>query len=147
MKWLIPLGLMMFLGGVMMVASAFFIEDTPGPTPEPDEPVIVDPDFEGTRRVLVVYESEDKPSYPSSQAVILDSASFKQYLNSVCEDDGWRIVDQDVNTSFMDEKWKSWLRRDRSTLPWIMISNDGRGLEQPLPDTIEETKALIEGLR
>lgn len=149
MKWVVGLSAMSFFGGILMMVASF-MRPTPLPViPSPDDPedtVVVDPDFEGLRRVLIVYEADDKPAYPSSQVLILDSASFKSYLNEKCDEDGWRILDQDSNTAFMDDEWKRWMQMDRSELPWIIASNGESGTSGPLPKTIEETKKLIEDL-
>jgi hypothetical protein len=46
----------------------------------------------------------------------------------------------------MDEVWQRWLKRDRESLPWIMISSGTKKAEGPLPLTIELTQALIDGV-
>jgi hypothetical protein len=46
-------------------------------------PVI--PGVDDGRRVLIVYESEDKPTYPIGQAMVLDSATFREYLATKCD--------------------------------------------------------------
>ena len=107
----------------------------------PVEP-IADESFRLGRHVLIVYETLDKPNYPSSQALILDSAEFKQFLNSTATD-GWRIIDQNANTEFMPEVFQKWMERERDGLPWIVISNGQTGVEGELPATIDETKELI----
>jgi hypothetical protein len=67
---------MMMLGGLLLMSVAFL-----GDTETPDNPVLpVTPGVDDGRRVLIVYESEDKPSYPIGQAMVLDSATFRQYL-------------------------------------------------------------------
>lgn len=111
---------------------------------DPVTPVDPSPDESFTlgRHVLIVYESIDKPNYPSGQSLILDSAEFKQFLNNTATD-GWRILDQNATTEYMPEVFKTWMTRKRDGLPWIVISNGQTGVEGELPATIDETKELI----
>ena len=134
--------IMMMLGGILLM-SVVFLGDTETPD-RPDDPVI--PGVDDGRRVLIVYESEDKPTYPIGQAMVLDSATFREYLATKCDPDGWRFEDQNVDASHMDEIWQRWLKRDRESLPWIMISNGTSKAEGPLPLTIEATQKLIDGV-
>jgi hypothetical protein len=55
-----PNAIMLMLGGVLLMSVAF-LGDTETPD-KPDVPVI--PGVDDGRRVLIVYESEDKPTYP-----------------------------------------------------------------------------------
>jgi hypothetical protein len=71
-----PNAIMMMLGGFLLMSVAF-LGDTETPD-KPDDPVI--PGVDDGRRVLIVYESEDKPTYPIGQAMVLDSATFREYL-------------------------------------------------------------------
>jgi hypothetical protein len=66
-----PNAIMMMLGGILLMSVAF-LGDTETPD-KPDDPVI--PGVDDGRRVLIVYESEDKPTYPIGQAMVLDSAT------------------------------------------------------------------------
>ena len=137
-----PNAIMMMLGGLLLMAVAFLGDaETPD---KPDDPVI--PGVDDGRRVLIVYESEDKPTYPIGQAMVLDSATFREYLATKCDPDGWRFEDQNVDASHMDEIWQRWLKRDRESLPWIMISSGTSKAEGPLPLTIEATQKLIDGV-
>jgi hypothetical protein len=137
-----PNAIMLMLGGILLMSVAFLGDaETPD---KPDVPVM--PGVDDGNRVLIVYESEDKPTYPIGQAMVLDSATFREYLAGKCDPDGWRFEDQNVDTAHMDEIWQRWLKRDRESLPWIMISNGESKAEGPLPLTIELTQALIDGV-
>jgi hypothetical protein len=76
-----PNAIMMMLGGILLMSVAFLGDaETPD---KPDVPVI--PGVDDGRRVLIVYESEDKPTYPIGQAMVLDSATFREYLATKCD--------------------------------------------------------------
>ena len=130
------------LAAVCMILGGWLLLNPGDVAPvTPVEP-IADDSFKLGRHVLIVYESIDKPTYPSSQALILDSAEFKQFLNNTATD-GWRIIDQDANTEYMPEVFQLWSKRERSGLPWIVISNGQTGVEGELPATIDEAEELI----
>jgi hypothetical protein len=131
----------MIIGGFLLLNSG---DVAPVNPVDPVTPVDPSPDesFKLGRHVLIVYETLDKPNYPSGQSLILDSAEFKQFLNQTATD-GWRILDQDANTEYMPEVFQLWSKRERSGLPWIVISNGQTGVEGELPATIDETKELI----
>ena len=131
----------MILGGFLLLNPGDVAPVDPVDPVTPVEP-IADDSFKLGRHVLIVYESIDKPTYPSSQALILDSAEFKQFLNNTATD-GWRIIDQDANTEYMPEVFQLWSKRERSGLPWIVISNGQTGVEGELPATIDEAEELI----
>jgi hypothetical protein len=131
----------MILGGWLLLNPGDVNPVNPVDPVTPVEP-IADESFKLGRHVLIVYETLDKPNYPSSQSLILDSAEFKQFLNSTATD-GWRILDQNANTEFMPEVFRKWMERKRDGLPWIVISNGQTGVEGELPATIDETKELI----
>jgi hypothetical protein len=133
----------LILGGLLLLipSGGDVVPVNPVGPVTPVEP-IADESFKLGRHVLIVYETLDKPTYPSGQALILDSAEFKQFLNGTATD-GWRILDKDANTEYMPEVFQKWMTRERDGLPWIVISNGQTGVEGELPATIDETKELI----
>ncbi len=72
------------------------------------------------------------------------------WLNDNCAkaEDGqpeWRVLDQ--NTEFpeqCDEVWCKALSRDRSEIPWVVISNGKTGFEGALPNNIDDFLKLVE---
>jgi len=105
-------------------------------------PVVIDEAFALGRYALIVYEADEKAAYPASQSLILDSAEFKQYLNTTATD-GWRILDQNASTEFMPLVFQKWLARPRDNLPWLMVSNGTSGTEGELPLAIAAAKKVI----
>ncbi len=101
-------------------------------------------------RVLIVVESEDLASMPESQRQILFGMRTRLWLNDNCAkaEDGqpeWRVLDQ--NTEFpeqCDEVWCKALSRDRSEIPWVVISNGKTGFEGALPNNIDDFLKLVE---
>ncbi len=128
----------------------------PGPDPGPDpKPPTPDPPTpspspipEPGLRVLIVEDAKNRAKLPAAQFAILFDKSFRDYLNSVCVPDGkvkaWRIWDAGVDATAESAAWQGALKRDRKSLPWIVVSNHPRGgYEGPLPATVEETTALV----
>jgi hypothetical protein len=101
--------------------------------------------------VLIVYESAELSKLSPVQQAILFNKDMREYLNTTCPvgPDGktreWRIWDKDVDASAESELWQAALKRDRKSVPWIIVSNPdkGGGYEGPLPATITETMALL----
>ena len=52
-------------------------------------------------------------------------------------------VDDDSPTLYQKPKWGKALKRERTGVPWIIISNDETWFEGPLPLTLEQTINLI----
>jgi hypothetical protein len=118
---------------------------TPTPTPTPDAAPIKEPGL----RVLIVYESADMAKYPSAQIAAIYSQEFWSLLNTNCVkgSDGktpdWRFFDQNVDVSKESAIWQAAMKRERKSLPWILVSNGVTGFEGPLPATLTETSELV----
>lgn len=121
----------------------------PGPNPPPNPPTPTPPITEPGFRVLIVYESADLSKLPPSQQNVLYGATVRDYLTSHCKvgPDGktieWRIWDKDVATDKESKLWQEVMKRPRTALPWIVISNGVTGYEGPLPVNVEDTLALL----
>lgn len=121
----------------------------PGPTPIPPGPVPI-PD--AGLRVLIVYESADLTRLPKEQSSILTSQTIRQWLNAHCVlgPDGktkeYRLWDQNVDPSGESKVWQDAMKRDRKSLPWLIVSNGQKGFEGPLPGTIEETLKVLRSI-
>lgn len=120
---------------------------TPGPTPDPGPTPGPAPIPTKGLRVLITYESADLAKLPSKQRVILDSKLLSDYLSANCVKEGkqpeFRIWDKDTDTSNASQVWKEAMKRERKSLPWILISNGTAGYEGPLPSTVDDTLALV----
>lgn len=119
--------------------------DDPKP-PNPDDPK---PPMPGEGfRVLIVLESRDLSGLPSSQVAALTAREVREYLNAKCVKDGgqaeWRIWDKDTDISRESDHWKEAMKRPRSTLPWLLISNGKEGYEGPMP---KDTASLMAELK
>lgn len=124
----------------------------PGPTPPkpvPPEPVPPAPIPAEGFRVLMVYERADLPKMPAKQVDILHSQQVADYLNKTCVlgPDGkmpeWRVWDQHAEPTTYPKLWQDVIKRERKSIPWIVISTGKTGYEGPLPATIEETLTLL----
>ena len=113
--------------------------DPPDPEPDPDDPA---PIPVAGFRVLIVYESAEMTKYPIETQVIIAGADVREFLDKHCVDEdgtpGYRIYDADINTANDLEVWQNAMQRDRSELPWVIVSNGKTGFEGPLPDTPTE---------
>jgi len=117
---------------------------TPGPTPGPTP---VSPIAKDGVCVLMVYESGEGLS--SGQVSAMNGAKVTEFLNRVCVrgSDGrpcWRIYDKDSLAANDDPIWSAALKRQRSAIPWLIISNGSRSYEGPLPKSEAEMLSLLE---
>jgi hypothetical protein len=122
----------------------------PGPPTPPTPPPEPAPIPLAGLRVLIVYESKDLATMPEPQKGILYGKSSPDYLSSKCVvgADGktreWRIWDADVDASGGGKHWQDALKRKRDRLPWVIISNPGKGgFEGPLPENAEKFLELV----
>lgn len=115
----------------------------PGPTPGPVP--IPGPGF----RVLIVYETADLGKMPVKQETVLYAKAIRDYLNAKATPTadggkrGWYIVDQNVDFSNESKTWQDALKRPRTQVPWIIVSNGTSGFEGPLPADVTATLELL----
>lgn len=130
-----------------------------GPKPEPDikpepepKPQPAPIQAEGLH-VLIVFESKEKNLLSKEHFNIIYTLPFREYLDKVCSTDSnataaYRIWDKDENTEYVEKKWQDAMSRKRDSIPWLIVSNPTKGgYEGPLPNSLEETKAIIERLK
>jgi len=119
----------------------------PQPPPKPVDPVVPDvpviaPPIDGDGfKVLIVYEAMDTTGLTRDQQSAIFGKSLRDFLNAKCVlgTDGktreWRIWDKDVNTDSAPPQWAKAMKRERKSVPWIVVSNGKTGFEGPLPAT------------
>lgn len=119
----------------------------PGPTPPgPTPPAPISGDG---LRVLIVEEPADRASLPATQYDLLFSKTFQDFLTSNTAKDSdnkngaWRIWPAKANTKDASQSWQDAMKRERKSLPWIIVSNGKTGFEGPLPKTEEEATNLV----
>ncbi len=134
-------------------AICFVTVGTPGPTPVPPGPNPPKPDPPkpdpippspppipaAGLHVLVVYET----SVANDVLKIVQSKDVFDYLNARCAPDGVRYYDKDAKLDNAAQKWKDAMARPRTSIPWIIISNNSGGFEGPLPKTKDELLTLL----
>lgn len=117
----------------------------PGPKPQPSTAPIAGNGF----KVLIVFESQDATRYPAAQQNAIYGADVRTYLNSRCATgpDGktkeWRIYDQNTAMDGESKVWQDAMKRERKSLPWLILSDGKSGYEGPLPGTVEEIDGLL----
>ena len=84
--------------------------------------------------VLVIEETEDRPSYTPGQLNVLTSTQVRR----VVEDLGGEMVVLDVSSDWskLDPKWTQAATRPREGLPWWIVSSPKGGVEESLPDGV-----------
>ena len=121
-------------------------DDKPKPKPPAPSPV---PIPVAGFRALIVYETADLAKLPSAQRAVLTSAEVRGYLNDHCTPgpDGktkeWRVLDKDADAGGEPALWQAALKRDRKSLPWLIVSDGKTGFEGPLPADTAATLALL----
>ena len=124
------------------------VDPTPGPRPTPDDVTPDDPNADGVKRVLIVYESEDRGKYPASQTAIFSSAGFREWLRDRVSVDAdgnaeFRIWDKDADLQFVPDAWQAAMQAERKSLPWIWITDGKKSWGSELPESVEATQELI----
>jgi hypothetical protein len=115
----------------------------PGPQPGP-APIPV-----AGYRVLMVYESATLANIPAAQREIFFDKSVRDYLRATCVKGidnitpEWRVWDTNSDTINEPKLWQDAMKRERKSLPWILVSNGTTGFEGPLPGTVAETLTLL----
>lgn len=118
----------------------------PGPGPNPPGPV---PIPAAGLRVLVVYDAAELSKLTAGQQSAIYAKSVRDYLNSKCVvgDDGktkeWRMWDKGVDATSESKVWQEALKRSRTSVPWVVISNGKTGYEGPLPDSADKMLELL----
>lgn len=121
------------------------------PTPPPPGPNPPDPPQPAKgNRVLIVYETADVSKMPTAQQSVLYAATVRAYLkaNTLTDKDNptgaWRIWDKDVDASAESATWQSMLKRERKSVPWVVIAGDkGVAFEGPLPADVDASLNLF----
>ena len=124
-----------------------------GVKPQPAAPAPIPvPGF----RVLIVEEVMNRAALPTSQRLILTSVAPNGVrafceANCVLGPDGktreFRIYDQNVNMTKESSLWQDAMKRPRTSLPWLIVSNGTTGYEGPLLKTAEDTVALLKKIQ
>lgn len=116
----------------------------PTPDPKPD-PVVVVPVTDGLR-VLIVRETADQANLPAEQRTIFTAAPFRRFIAD--NKATLRIWDDEVDAEHeSDTAFRKMLEQPRGGLPWIIVAGGRKSVSQPLPKTLAETEALIQGAK
>lgn len=120
----------------------------PTPPVPPVPPTPPAPIPEAGLRVLMVYETAE--SLTPTQQAIMQGQTVRDWLNAHCVKgpDGktaeFRIWDKDINTAGASPLWQAAMKRPRTKLPWLLISNPGKGgYEGELPASVDEMIKLL----
>jgi hypothetical protein len=115
------------------------------PTPPPSPAPIPVAGF----RVLMVYETAEVSKLPAAQQQVLYSKTVRDYLNSKCvpgpdnKTKEYRIYDKDVDLTAEAKLWQEAMKRPRTSVPWLIVSDGKTGYEGPLPANVEDAMTLL----
>ena len=114
----------------------------PQPPPKPIDPPVPNAPIAGDGfKVLIVFEATQAQQLPAGQQSAIYGKATRDYLNSKCPvgPDGktkeWRIYDKDTVMDDESKVWQDAMKRPRTAIPWIVISDGKTGFEGPLPAT------------
>lgn len=91
-------------------------------------------------KVLVVEETEVRGTLPPTQQAIFTSTDVRRLIDS--KGGELLIVDPSTPQPIAPE-WIKPLGRPAS-LPWVVVAQDGRGVEGPLPASVDDFVEAIE---
>jgi hypothetical protein len=115
----------------------------PGPNPPPtpgDNPFPAD----GKARVLILFDhSLQAGSLPAGFYNQVYGGTFRKYLLDKTSNQ-YRIWPDDVDGSSVEKEWADALKKPRTSLPWVYLSNGKTGYSGPLPATPDETTKLLQ---
>lgn len=101
-------------------------------------------------RVLIIEETKDRGKLTPGQFAAIFNQPFRDLLSAKCVKDAenpngaFRIWDKDINAIADSKLWQDAMKRPRTMLPWIIISNPAKGgYEGPLPTRLEDTISLL----
>lgn len=121
---------------VIAAAVKAGLTDIP-PPPDVDPPIPVT-----SLHVLIIEEMDDRSKLPASQVSVFTSSVLRKWLTD--NNAQWRMFDDDVDQSNMEQKWKDAMARPRTSLPWLIASNGTTIFEGPLPKSETEVIAILE---
>lgn len=119
----------------------------PKPDPKPD-PVQPAPIPVAGYKVLIVEESNERHKLSKDQFNALFGKATRDWLDANCPKEGnqpgYRIYDKDQTSTGDLKHWQDALKRPRTSVPWLIVSNPAvGGWEGPLPATTAEIQAIL----
>tara|TARA_E500000331_G_scaffold23905_2_gene20713 strand:+ start:1514 stop:1897 length:384 start_codon:yes stop_codon:yes gene_type:complete len=85
--------------------------------------------------VVIIEETELRQLLPPSQLSAINSKVWRDYVSE--KNGQWRVLDPDSDVS-KDHDWvKESLNLKRDGLPWLILSNNKKGLSIPLPKNLD----------
>lgn len=98
-------------------------------------------------RILIVEEAQERRNLPPGQLAIFTSDELKKYATEHCAKVNnvpeFRVFDKDTKLDEESEVWKTMMKVERKSLPWLCVTNGSRGYSGPLPTTLADTMTII----
>lgn len=149
--------ILLLIGGMLILSGQVDINPTPVDPVNPVVPVDphVDPDSDvtdGTKWVLIVYDDDQRATYPKTQQDIFTSAPFRVWLRdkvSVAADGSseFRIFASTVKMSeYVPQTWRDAMEQFKDTKkPFVAWSDGKKVYRADLPNSVTELQALLGG--
>jgi len=126
------------LSVALIIGCTFPVPPIP---PQPPTPIVP---ITGDSRLLIVEETADRAKLSPEQSAIFTSADLRSWLAT--QKISVHVWDQNVDVeNCTDATLRKMLELPRQSLPWVVFANKSKTSSGPLPKSIEETKAWIEG--
>jgi hypothetical protein len=126
------------LGGILLIGAA--LAGGGSPLTGPIVPKVAPP-IEGGNAVLIVYEAGKL--LPAQQAPVINSVKVRDW--AVAHQADFRAWDHRTQvTAPAEARFLPALRRERPLLPWLYASINGKGIDAPLPASVDATIAALE---
>ena len=122
----------------------------PGPGPKPPDPKPEDLPIAGDGfKVMVIYETKTPEELTPGQSKAIFGRETRDYLKAKCAkntsypDGAFAFWDPNTVADASQKVWADVMKRPRTKLPWLVISNGKKGFEGPLPENYEEIMNLL----
>ena len=91
--------------------------------------------------VVVIEETESRQSLHTDMLSAITSVKWRDYVKS--KDGQWRVLDKDADIS-KDASWvKDCMKIQRTSLPWLIVSDKDTGYSGPFPENIDKMMEII----
>lgn len=94
------------------------------------------------KHLLIIEETAERGRLPQGQLSIVRSVDLRSWLSNR----GWefRCWDDDTDPQREAQWWQDAMQLERTSVPWLVLSNGESGVSEPLPEDVDAVKSLVE---